>query len=369
MILNSYHPRYSWSDDILKGEFAAIRNSFPDCIFLVQYIDSKRFPNKNFLEISRESLEFKLHSFQPDVIIVNDNTAADFVFKYKDELFSDKPVVFCGFNGYECIKDELPDGVTGVAEEVYLSETVEMILKLHPGLKEIKILSSGMGMGPITDPEDFYLGPIGDFGDRVKISWHIHNNFDEIAECCGNSINKSVMLVGGFDSFEAGAFYSQDDVIELLSRISSIPVYSLFQTCNDSGVLGLGVVSGEQQGVEAGRIVGRILNGEKASDIKVVERVPWQPKFDSVQMKKWGVAKEDLPSNSIVMNEVAGFYEIYKRWIWLGGGLILLQSLIIVMPLPLNLWVKPRLVPVCRFNLRCIKSITPRDVLSLMMVY
>ncbi|MDA3924459.1 MAG: sulfatase-like hydrolase/transferase, partial [Kiritimatiellae bacterium] len=38
------------------------------------------------------------------------------------------------------------------------------------------------------------------------------------------------------------------------------------------------------------------------------------------------------------------------------------------MPLPLNLWVKPRLVPVCRFNLRCIKSITPRDVLSLMMV-
>jgi len=340
LVINSYHPGYSWSDDILKGEFSSIRESFPDCIFLVEYIDCKRFYNKDFLALTKESVAIKLRSFHPDVIIANDNTAADFVFKYRDEFFAGKPVVFCGFNGYEYVSDSIPDGVTGVAEELYLSDTIEMILKLHPSVKEIRIFSSGMGMGPITDPEVFFLRKLDIFKGRVNIVWDPHEHFDEVVECSGNAKKDSVILVGGFDSFEGGAFYSQDDVVKLLSRISMVPVYSLFQTCNDGGILGLGTVCPELQGLEAGQLVTRILNGEKVSDIKVVEKVPWQPEFDSAQMEKWGIEKADLPPGSIVLNEVPGFYDTYKPWIWLVIALMLLQSLVILILLYRRIFIK-----------------------------
>jgi len=329
--VNSYHHGYSWSDDLIKGEVSTILKTLPGCFFQIQNMDSKRFPDQNFLELTKSELRIRLQSFTPDLIIANDNAAADFVFKNRDEFFPGKPVVFCGLNGYEQMAHTIPSNVTGVAEGTFWEETVAMLLKLHPALEEVRIVSGGMGMGPIINAKALMLDELRGFKERVGLNWQAYSSFDQVVTCCADCPAESVILVGGFDTYERGAFYCQDEVVQLLTRIAPVPVYSLFHTGVERGAAGLGLISGELQGVAAGELAVRILKGEPASAIKVIQSVGWQPKFDASELKRWRVDRRNLPAGAVVVNQAQTFYTTYRRWIWLAFALILLQSILSIL--------------------------------------
>ena len=328
LIVNSFHPGYSWADDLLKGELRSLKADYPDCIFLIEYMDYMRFPGDSSQQMIKESLELKLKTFQPDVIIVNDNPAFDFVLKCRDELFPDKPVVFAGYNGFESIADTLPDYITGVAEQLHVRQSVGMILDLHPALKEITILSSDFidvkGVKSNLEKE------LKVFDGRVKIQWHDYESFSEVVECSCNSASECAILVGSFSSVERGVFYSQDDVVAFLAEVSNVPVYSLYHTKSQRGVIGLGMISGEQHGKTAGQLALQILGGVPVADLSPVVDLPWHPKFDAEQFLRWGISRNSLPDEAVVLNFGSTFYAEYKKWIWLVVGVTLLQSIFIV---------------------------------------
>jgi len=57
----------------------------------------------------------------------------------------------------------------------------------------------------------------------------------------------------------------------------------------------------------------RILNGEKAADIKTPPTRYASPKFDWRQMQRWGIRESDLPSGSTVLFKPPSVWETY-RW-------------------------------------------------------
>ena len=61
----------------------------------VEYMDTKRFDNKESEQVFYEYIKYKINNLPPyDAIIVGDDSALNFSLKYREELFSEKPIIF-----------------------------------------------------------------------------------------------------------------------------------------------------------------------------------------------------------------------------------------------------------------------------------
>jgi hypothetical protein len=59
VILDSYHPGYTWSDEELAGVLASLHQGYPEIEPSIEYLDTKRFPGPDHLERMRAYLAGK----------------------------------------------------------------------------------------------------------------------------------------------------------------------------------------------------------------------------------------------------------------------------------------------------------------------
>ena len=78
LVLNSYNPGLSWSDEELNGLFSVLNNR-EDLEVYVEFLDSKRFGDDDSLEIFKDYLFKKLGNIQFKAVVAVDNDAFDFV--------------------------------------------------------------------------------------------------------------------------------------------------------------------------------------------------------------------------------------------------------------------------------------------------
>lgn len=143
LLLHSYHKGYIWSDDISK----TIEKNFIDhknIQLTTVYMDTKRIDNSSYLSDLSKLYKQQFEGRKFDLIIVSDNTAFDFTIKYHDYLFEDVPVLFCGINNFSASllgENNMKNFMSGVAEDVDLEKNFELILKLHPKIKNLLIIN------------------------------------------------------------------------------------------------------------------------------------------------------------------------------------------------------------------------------------
>jgi signal transduction histidine kinase len=82
----------------------------------------------------------------------------------------------------------------------------------------------------------------------------------------------------------------------------------------------------EEGSAVAAAVAVRILNGEKAGDIKTPPTKYASPKFDSRQMQRWGIKESDLPPESTVLFKPPTMWETYRWQILTACSVILLQA-------------------------------------------
>jgi len=143
LLLHSYHPGLSWTDEITSAITRTFQNSGQPIQLHVEYLDTKRFPNQTqYLE---DYFTYKFAQIEFDLVILADNNAYDFVLKHRNDIFFGKPIVFCGVNGFSPSQIEPFDDITGVAETPALVDTLNLIQQLHPQVKEIVIAGTTKG--------------------------------------------------------------------------------------------------------------------------------------------------------------------------------------------------------------------------------
>ncbi len=140
-IINSYHIDYSWTRDLTMAQINYIKKQYPQSEFMVEFLDLNRFTENIYLLWCNEIISFKVKKFKPEVIIVNDNGAYNFVIKFRKTLFKELPIVFAGLSGFENKIETIPAGITGVLENADTVGTVETILKFHPEIKTLYIIA------------------------------------------------------------------------------------------------------------------------------------------------------------------------------------------------------------------------------------
>ncbi len=300
LILNSYHLGYLWSDGEACGIEDAVRRVFPEASIIVEYMDTKRVPPEKSFESLFALYRDKYQGRRFDLIVAVDDNAFTFLKCYRKRLFSGVPVVFCGVNN---IKPEMLEGfeqATGVTEIHRISDNLELMLRLHPGLKKVVIITDVTASGQISLQE--VTSVIQRFSDRLDFEFCDGLPLKELENRLARLSPDSVVFLLNYFRDRAGNYYSPETVMPRISVASPVPVYCFSEFYLNHGAIGGIVNEGHRHGTLAGSIALRVLAGEPAENIPVVKG-PMRPVFDYRQMLRFGVQPSSLPHDAVILNQ------------------------------------------------------------------
>ena len=140
----------------------------------------------------------------------------------------------------------------------------------------------------------------------------------------------TVVLALAFFRDPEGKTFSARESMEFILSASSRPVYTVWDFYMTSGTVGGKLLSGRLQGENAAKLAGRIMNGEKAGMIPVIES-PTAYMFDYSALQKFNISESQLPAGSLVTGRPDTIYTRYAKYIWLGASLFSLQVIIITL--------------------------------------
>ena len=349
LVLNSYHPTYEWTQLTLSGIESTLGRYKEKIELDVEYMDTKNFNDQKHYENLYAFYKNKSSRRQYDVIIATDNSAFLFLLRYRDELYPNVPVVFCGVDSFHgsmlenhpCAIniDSILKGhelVTGVMEAFDYESTVETALKFHPSARQVILVSS--------DPNEATYWPtiskkdidelVQKFGGRVKfVSFFLSEEnvgkFLKLIEALGDE--SIVYLTSDFKDL-MGRLYPIKYGGAMILRRCACPVYVVSSEWFGLGpVMGGNLVSGFYQGQKAAEIVMLILDGESVRNIPVLRESPNEFMFDYVQLKHFGISLSDVPKGSVVLNRPKSLYYQYKRRFWAVAAIIMTLAAMVIL--------------------------------------
>ncbi|MBF0530020.1 MAG: PAS domain S-box protein [Deltaproteobacteria bacterium] len=309
LILNSYHQGEEWSDNELVGVTSTLRQFYPDLAPSIEHLDTKRFPSADHLIRMERYLADKYAGRKIDLLIVLDNPALDLIFRLQNELFAGVPVVFAGINGYrpEMIKGH--EKITGVAETQDVTGTIKLSMTLQPGLKRVLAVHDYTSSGLAVRREMEQIIPI--FQDKLEIAFSPDVSFPELETQLKALPPDTIVCILTYVTDKSGRTFTRAESTQMISSVSSVPVYAMHETRLGHGIVGGMLLEGKQHGRQAAEIALRVLAGEDPSLIPVVNSRS-SPVFDYNQLTRFKLPFLSLPSDALIINRPVSYWEQYR---------------------------------------------------------
>ena len=294
-----------------------------DLEYFPEYFEASRFPEENTAVTFRNYLQAKYAKRTVDVVVASADAPLKFLLQYRNELFSKSPIVF--------VASELPKpdalasaaGATGIHYKVAYRETVDLVLRLHPGTKRVFIVSGT----PQQDRrfEKAAQQELSGF-EKAELIYLTDLPLNELIAKTSSLPPDSVILYVRQQSLnEQGKLLESYEVLGRIAPASSAPIYGFGTVMLGSGIVGGYLQGPEMNGAKTAEFVERILTGTRVREIPV-EQAQKAAMFDWRELKRWGVSESSLPPASVVGFREFTFWELYK-WRIVGAiTLLILQS-------------------------------------------
>ena len=161
---------------------------------------------------------------------------------------------------------------------------------------------------------------------RVELRWYDERSFEDILIDAARLPPHSAIFWHLMNVDAAGVAHETNEALNKLSSSANAPIFSY-----DGSFFGEAIVGGPMHSVlELSRITAavaiRILNGEKAGDIKTRPTGFAAPIFDWRQMQRWGISESNLPAGSTVYFREPTAWERYSWQIAFISAIILIQA-------------------------------------------
>jgi signal transduction histidine kinase len=266
---------------------------------------------------------------RPDLIVAIGAPAANFVQRFRQRLFAGTPMIFTAVEQRRVQFDKLTDADTVAAVAHDFPAAFENILRVLPRTKTIAIVNG------VSPNEAFWLEEmrreLAPLVGRVELKWYNELSFEDILKDASNLPPHSAIFWHLMNVDAAGVAHETNSALNKLSSAASAPIFSY-----DESFFGEAIVGGPMHSVDEGSGVAaavavRILNGEKAGEIKTPSTGFALPKFDWRQMQRWGISESDLPPGSTVLFKPPTMWETYRWQILTACSVILLQAVFIAL--------------------------------------
>lgn len=326
LVLHSFHKGQKWNDDISQGITDVIGTAPIDLHF--EYMDAKRFSDEYYYANLFRLYQYKYQIHPVDVIISTDESALDFLLRFRDEIFPGVPVVFCGIKYMDENKLYGEKKITGVIEQVDIEKSVQLILRLGKNVNRIMILIDNSPTSVSTIRR--FIPVLRKYDDRIDFHFTELMAMERLTRTLRSLPEGTAVLLVNYTKDINDNILSMQESAQLITRNSAVPVYALWNNYLGNGILGGLLIRGYEQGQTAARMALSILQNEEPAAIPEIQTVTGRYMFDYLQMQRYGVAKRQLPGDSIIINQPMSVFYQYRRLIILVILAILGMSLVIL---------------------------------------
>jgi len=330
LVLSSYHQGYAWTDALVRGMQNEFAREAPAVHLWIEQMDTQRHSPARVFPHLQQLYAAKYLATPPDLIIVADNSALDFLLRVRPQMFAGIAVVFVGINDF---KDEMLAGqtrITGVVENVEWAEMLRLILHVHPTVRRIVVVQDKQPSG-IANLMEFRAAAqqVDGLPEVVELTGLAPA---EIMQRLATQPRGTVVIRSNYFRDETtGATLSSAQTLSLLSSNPDLPLYTPWGYESWGGhVLGGVVVNGQVHGETAAHLALRILNGESADAIPIVRKSPNVAMFEYAQMQRLGIRARDLPAGSVVLNGPVPMSAQQKTLLFAGSAVLLVLSALVI---------------------------------------
>lgn len=296
LVLNSYQPGYRWSDSLTVGIIKEFRKH-PEISFYFESLNSKQFVQTRF-DVTSQYLKNKYVDVKFDGVLVTDNDALDFSFRYDQYLFPDVPIVFAGISNPEDYPLE-GSAYFGFKEDAVNDSIVDLVKRLLPGAKELLVILDQTTTGKI------YRENLTRQGARFRdFTVRFPEDIDEESICSmvSSTIGFDAIFYVGINQDKHGNPVDEGRLLEEIGKLARVPVFAGTPTSLGKGVIGGLYQNGSMQGEKAAELLVRLINTGNGNLAGHVYHTGKEYFFDQKVLDRFGVSVKLLPAGAFIAN-------------------------------------------------------------------
>jgi signal transduction histidine kinase len=246
----------------------------------------------------------------PDLIVALGAPAAEFVQRYRPQLFPRTPMMFTSVEARRVQYDKLTEYDTVAAAAHNFPAAIETILKTLPDTKIIAVVN---GASPNESFwQDVFERELAPFRGQVELRWYNKLSFEDILKDAAHLPPHSAIFWHLMSVDAAGVTHEGTAALHRLSAAANAPIFSYLDGFFDGSIVGGSMHSVEKGMAIAAAAALRILNGEKAGEVKVAPSQFELPRYDWRQMQRFGISDSNLPPGSTVYFREPTIWERYS---------------------------------------------------------
>lgn len=268
LVVHSYHEgQKEHVVEMTRGIEEALQGV--DCRLRFFHMDTKRHTDEQWKRAAGEKAKTILAAYRPEVVIAMDDNAQKYFAKDYAGRQGPPWFVFSGVNKEPQEYGYPAANVTGVLERPNVGESIQLLLKIQPQVKNMLIMAD---KSETTDPLIAYCKtlhlPVTVVAYEQPLTlaeWtgaldRYRGRIDAVGLYVLRTINRSAT-----DSTKV----PEQELVRLLNERYRLPTVGFFDSAAESGVLCGVSVSMREQGVAAGRIAKEILAGKRPKDFQM----------------------------------------------------------------------------------------------------
>lgn len=308
------------------------------------YLDCERYNEKEENERMFHYLD-SIRSWDPDIILSNDDQATYTLMACNHPLGKNKPVVFSGVNFPNWDLLEQHPNVTGFWDKPYYLKTIELIEKLY-GPSKILFFKNARFMSR----ESFRIiqEEVKGTGRALRIGLYHQKRNEYPEDLLPGKPDKSVLYTTETAYLSAKGLLSifqnkpytaclqiiLDFDVLTIGRLANVPNFTVINNGfnDDKGITGGYFTTLDIQTDIVAERTAEILNGALPTDYTITES-PKIYAFDWNEMVRFNLSRNDLPEGSVIYN--LPFYERYHKAMIITCALFLLLIIYVISQLTL----------------------------------
>lgn len=329
LVLHSYHQGLAWTDSITSGIRTVFKDR-PDINLIFEYLDTKRNYNEEYFTALQNIYKVKAKQIPFQAIITSDNAAFDFMKDHGSQFYPNIPVIYCGVNDLD--QDILKDypNFYGYGEKADHYGTISSIREVFPERKNVFIINDNTKTGRAIQRE---LDGILEQFDDVNFESISEFTMESLRETVKNLDDSYVIYLLVVNRDKNGNFISYQNGISQIKDVSNVPIFGSWDFYLNRGLFGGKITRGYEQGSRAANLALKLLQESFTNDVPQFNYLPSSYVFDHNELIKYNISLNQLPENSLIINEPKDFSLILKI------SIICIIILILVV-LSLLIWLK-----------------------------
>jgi PAS domain S-box-containing protein len=255
----------------------------------------------------------KYEDRKPDVIVTVGPASLRFMVESHGKHFPGIPIIFCGGTREMLGGLRLDPQVTGVWGEPELKKSMDLVLHLRPATRHVVVVGN---VGTFDrDVERLARDSFRKYASKLEFTYLTDLDMPALLDRLSHLPADTVVFHTSIMQDAAGAkFIDATESVPMVAGAANAPVFVFDDVDVGNGAIGGNVVRWAAQGRAAGRMVLRVLNGEKPENIPII-RTANINLFDWRALRRWGLSEGDLPAGSTLLYRSPTFWESYKWYI------------------------------------------------------